>query len=128
MPQQKLYGLTPAELARLQRAIRYIEDNASMYKAQRRVRGQQQGGTGIRHAYCKTAAGTGNTIVCYLDENIAVPPQNPLPAEITVNFFIFNATALSSCIPLLVAGQMIPVYKVGEYWFCPWWFSGTEEC
>lgn len=118
----KLYGLTQAELARLQRAIRYIEDNASMYKAQRRVRGNvASGGHGMRHAYCKTNADAGFSIQCYLDTNLT-------GEEITVYCNTFEATALSGCVPLLTIGRVIPVYKIGEYWFCAWWFSGTEEC
>ena len=89
---------------------------------------KSQSGVALNLAYCKVAAGNSNAIVCYLNENIAVPPQNPLPTEITVYCFMFEASNLSDCVPLLTVGQMIPVCKIGEFWYCPWWFSGTEEC
>ena len=79
------------------------------------------GGSGIRHAYCKTAAGAGNTIVCYLDTNLT-------GEEVTVTCHLFESASLSSCVPLLTAGKVIPVYRAGDYWYCLWWFSGTENC
>ena len=121
MAKDTLYGLTQADLRLVQQAVRFFKDNATTFRTYRRIRGQQSGGTGIRHAYCKTAAGAGFNIQCYLDTNLT-------GTEITVYCNTFEATALSACIPLLTAGRVIPVYKVGEYWFCAWWFSGTELC
>lgn len=78
-------------------------------------------GGAIKRAYCKTNAGSGSTIVCYLGIDAT-------GTEITVNCDLFEATDLSACLPLLTDGKAIPVYKVGDNWYCAWWFSGTEDC
>lgn len=84
-------------------------------------------GTGIRRAYCKTSAASGSTIVCYLDENITVPPQDPLPTEITVTCDTFDTINLSECLPLLTIGTAIPVYQIGTSWYCCWPFLAWCE-
>jgi hypothetical protein len=75
----------------------------------------------IHLAYCKGNAGTGNKIECYLDADWngsgAVPPT------IEVNCFLFDATNLSDCNPRLTDGAAIPVWKLGETWYCDFWFS-----
>jgi hypothetical protein len=115
---EKLHGLTKQEITRLQRAMRWVEDNASLLRPYRRIRGQQAGGGScIRHAYCKTAAGSGSSIVCHLDTDTT-------GTEITVNCHLFEATNLSDCIPLLTDGKRIPIYQVDNAWYCCWWFNG----
>lgn len=42
---EKLYGLTERDLSRLQRSVRFIEDNATMFRTYRRIRGQHGGGS-----------------------------------------------------------------------------------
>lgn len=113
--------LTERVMQRIQRAVRWVEDNGSNVALFRRIRGQQAGGTGIRHAYCKTAAGAGNTIQCYLD-------TDSIGTEITVNCDLFEATNLSDSLPLLTDGKRIPVFQISNAWYCLWWFIGTEDC
>jgi len=76
-------------------------------------------GSGIHAAFCKTDAGAGNTLVCYLNEDITEPPQDPPPTEIIVNFNISPTSSnLSDCIPSLKDGDRIEVYKNGDDWWC----------
>jgi len=79
------------------------------------------GGVGIRKAYCKTAASTGATIVCYLD-------TDGTGEEITVTCTLIQATNLNACFPSLADGTMMPVWKDGDTWRSLWWFMGYEEC
>lgn len=79
------------------------------------------GASGLRLAYCKTAAGTGSTIVCYLDTDTT-------GQEITVNCILFESSNLNTCKPTLTDGQAIPVFQVGANWYCAWWFMLGEAC
>ena len=122
MPKDTLYGLTQADLRLVQQAVRFFKDNATMFRTYRRIRGQQPGGgQGLRHAYCKTSAPIGNTIVCYLDTDIT-------GQEVTVHCHLFSETLLINCVPLLTVGLAIPVYKVADTWFCAWWFNKIQVC
>jgi hypothetical protein len=79
-------------------------------------------GVGLQRAFCKTNAGSGSTISCYLGADSSQMP------EITVHCDLFEATNLSACLPLLTDGRGIPVYQSGGVWYCAWWFTGTEVC
>lgn len=75
-------------------------------------------------AYCKTDAGEGNTLVCYLDTDTT-------GEEITVNFpFIFGTNNLEDCVPLLKDGDPVLVGKiVGKSgWYCKWWINKYIIC
>lgn len=85
-------------------------------------------GGGIHKAYCKTNALESSTIVCYLDEDLESPPQDPPPEEITVHCLIFAATVLSECFPPLSQHDLINVYYIDEEWWCNGWFSGYIDC
>ena len=74
-----------------------------------------------RLAYCKTDAGAGATIVCYLDTDAS-------GSEITVNCSIMNGTNLNESLPRLVDGKWIMVTKVGANWYCIAPFQGSEDC
>lgn len=67
--------LTPENARRVEDAIRVIERRARAiqptYRRRQRFIPGGGGGTDVHLAYCKIAAGTGNTIVCFLD--------NPFP-------------------------------------------------
>ena len=67
--------LTPENAQRVEDAIRMIERRARAiqptYRRRQRFIPGGGGGTDVHLAYCKIAAGTGNTIVCFLD--------NPFP-------------------------------------------------
>lgn len=80
-----------------------------------------RGGTGDRTAYCKTAAGSGSTIVCYLDTDTT-------GAEVTVYCYLINETNLSGCKPTLTDGQPIPVSYYAGQWRCSWPFTGAQAC
>jgi hypothetical protein len=76
----------------------------------------------MRTAYCKVDAGTGDTIVCYLDKDAT-------GKEITVYCRLFEgATNLSECAPLLADGDDIDVYYDGAKWRCPYPFIKSEDC
>jgi len=69
----KTYGLTEQDRQRLQRALRFVEDNAHLLRSFRRVRGMPAGGggggTSLRTAYCAEDAPDGTVISCWLDYN-----------------------------------------------------------
>jgi hypothetical protein len=77
--------------------------------------------SGIYKAYCKTAAGSGSTIVCYLG-------TDGTGEEVTVTCTLIQASNLSSCFPTLADGTMMPVWRDGDTWRSLWWFQGNEEC
>ena len=99
----------------------YERQKPVIHPVGRRVRGITTGGTGIRKAYCKAAAGSGSTIACYLD-------TDGTGEEVTVTCTLIQASNLSSCFPTLADGTMMPVWKDGDTWRSLWWFQGEEEC
>jgi len=79
------------------------------------------GSSEIRDAYCKVAAGTGNTLVCFLDTDTT-------GIEITVYFTLLNCSNLSDGQLSLVDGTPIPVRKRADgNWWCIIPIEGTEE-
>ena len=74
-----------------------------------------------RIAYCKTDAGAGTTIVCYLD-------TDGTGTEITVNCSIMNGTDLNAAVPRLEDGGVLLVTKVGDTWWAIHPFNGSEDC
>jgi len=80
-------------------------------------------------AYCKTDAGEGNTLVCYLDEDWS--GEGDEPDTITVTFpYMFGAEDLEDCVPWLKDGDPILVGKIDgqEGWFCKWWINNHIIC
>lgn len=76
----------------------------------------------IYKAFCKTDAGDGSTIVCYLNADAT-------GREITVYCRLFEgATNLSQCAPLLADGNEIDVYYDGTVWRCYYPFIKSEDC
>lgn len=86
-------------------------------------RRRTSGGGVIRNAYCKVAASTGATIVCYLDTDATGD-------EITVTCTLIGTTNLNECFPTLSDGTMMPVWydNAGEVWRSLWWFQKKEAC
>ena len=76
---------------------------------------------GSRIAYCKTDAGAGSTIVCYLDEDDS-------DTEITVNCNISGGSNLNAAIRRLEDGDRMIVAKIGANWYCEEGFQGSEDC
>lgn len=77
---------------------------------------------GYRKAYCKVAAGSGNTIICYLD-------VDGTGGEITVTIEIANGSNLNEAFPLLANGTLIMVWNDNGTWRNagnP--FIANEEC
>lgn len=66
----------------------------------------------LRKAFCKTDAGGGNTLVCYLDED-----ESGVEKEITVYFELIGFSDLKYADVYLRNGSMIWVYWDGEYWW-----------
>jgi len=103
--------------------------NYLMRKANEEVIVARAGGRQIRNAYCKTDAGSGSTIVCYLDMDGLNDAETN---EVTVTCTLIEATDLDACFPTLKDGTMMPVWKdtSGEtaVWRSLWWFQGYEEC
>ena len=66
----------------------------------------------IHKAFCKVDAGSGSTIVCYLDVDATGD-------EITVGFPIAQGgTTVNTAVPRLKDGDMLFVYKFGTDWYC----------
>jgi len=126
MAKDTIHGFSERDVRRIQKAVRLVEDHTLLFRTYRRIRGQQfGGGTGIRNAFCKAAAGTGSTIACYLDTDGLNEAEDN---EITVTCTLINATNLSGCFPTLADGTRMPVWKDGDTWRSLWWFQGNEEC
>lgn len=118
----KHFVISEADRRRLSALLEESErQRRIVHPVARRVRGIPSGGTGIRKAYCKTAAGTGATIACYLD-------TDGTGEEVTVTCTLIQASNLSSCFPTLADGTMMPVWKDGDTWRSLWWFYGKEPC
>lgn len=76
----------------------------------------------IRIAYCKDDAGAGETIDCYLDEDVT-------GAIVEVNFSIAQAGSdMNACLPLLANGDMIFVSEIQGAWWCPQTFNESIAC
>ena len=82
----------------------------------------RRGGTD-RWAFCKVAAGTGSTLVCYLGTDSGEEAD-----EITVNFELLNCSNLSDGHLTLVDGSRIRVAKDGDDWWCVTPIEGSEDC
>ena len=74
-----------------------------------------------RLAYCKTDAGAGSIITCYLDKNLT-------GREISVKCSICGGSNLNSAIPKLETGVPIIVSNIDGEWRCHSNFQGYEEC
>lgn len=74
-----------------------------------------------RLAYCKTDAGAGSTIVCYLD-------TDGTGTEITVNCNISGGSNLNAALRRLEDGDRMIVAKIGANWYCKEGFQGSEDC
>lgn len=117
-----IVGLSEKDAQRLQRVLRFVEDQASLYNSYRRVRGHVTYPYRPRVAYCKVNAGSGATIACFLDTDTT-------GTEITVYCRLFEgATNLSDCTPKLQDGDAIDIYFDGTNWRCFYAFIFTEEC
>ena len=81
------------------------------------------GSGGDRWAFCKVAAGTGSTLVCYLDTDSGEEAD-----EITVNFELLNCSNLNDGHLTLVDGSRIRVAKDGDDWWCVTPIEGSEDC
>jgi len=44
MAKDPLYGFNARDIQRIQKAVRFVEDNATTFRTYRRIRGQQAGG------------------------------------------------------------------------------------
>ena len=104
------YVISAADAARLKEALRWIETaKANPMLSPRRIRGDRGGGRQVRMAYCKTAAGSGDTIVCYLDQDGLNAAEDN---DVTVHCTLIGATDLSSCFPTLTDG--LPMPEIGR--------------
>jgi hypothetical protein len=76
-----------------------------------------------RRAFCKTDAGSGGTIVCYLD-------TDETGQEVTVTCKLSRANNLNECFPLLQNGEEIAVYFDSNTatWRSFITFIGQEAC
>lgn len=78
--------------------------------------------TGVIHnTYCKTDAGEGSTIVCYLD-------TDGTGDEITVHCSISGGSDLNAAIRRLEDGDRIAVYKIGSTWYAAEGFQASTDC
>jgi len=79
------------------------------------------GSGSIRKGYCKTAAGAGATIVCYLDTDAT-------GEEVTVNCPVVDGSALNSAYPRLADGSLIMVWNDNDTWRSVMTFQTSEVC
>ena len=76
----------------------------------------------VRIAYCKTDAGTGSTLQCFLDTDGS-------GQEVTVHFQLLGGiTNLSDGHLSLVDGTWVPVMAIENEWRCIVPIEGTEDC
>lgn len=80
---------------------------------------------GIRKAFCKNDAGSGNTITCYL--GVDKTTENN-PPEITVHCEICNGSNLNAAVPRLADGDMLLVVSIGGIWHAVSLFQASEDC
>jgi hypothetical protein len=93
-----------------------------MIQTGRAVRpGGEEGASAIHSAFCKNDAGSGSTIVCYLD-------TDSTGDEITVYCSICRGIALNAAFPYLMDGDRIFVFNDGTYWRALQIFQGWEAC
>jgi len=98
---------------------RRIQQTSLAAKAERRQspqiiqqgRAVRAGGAGNRKAFAKTAAGSGNTIVCYLDTDSHDPAD-----EITVTIEICGGSNLNAALPRLEDGTLLTVWNDAGTW------------
>ena len=76
-----IYGFSTGDVQRLRRAVRFIEDNATMLKSYRRIRGQQAGGT-LRMGVISTSGVDGNN---FFLGYLLTPNGDKIEPEIEVN-------------------------------------------
>jgi len=81
---------------------------------------------GLRRAFCKTPAGSGSTIVCYLDKDGSGD-------EITVYCDIVGwsppeTPALNSALPRLEDGTPLTVWNNNGTWHCLTLFQVSRDC
>lgn len=91
---------------------------------ERRRGGGGGSGTTIHKAFAKAAAGTGSTIVCYLNEDTGEEED-----EITVTCEIVDGADLNEAAPRLNDGTLLWVtYDNGTWRHVGLPFNGTEDC
>lgn len=78
-------------------------------------------GSDIHKAFCKTDAGGGNTLTCYLD-------TDETGTEITVHFNISpSGSNLSDSIRRLSIGNQISIAKIDDDWWCTEGFQKIDS-
>jgi hypothetical protein len=106
-------------VAQIQQMYRWYLSMRGKNPQYRRRGGGAGGGGAGQHAFCKTDAGSGTTLVCFLDTDIT-------GTEITVDFSIANGDNLNQASPPLTTGLRIPVYTVGGDWFFNGLLNGAK--
>lgn len=78
-------------------------------------------GNAGRWAFCKTVAGEGNTLQCFLD-------KDNTGEEVTVYFTLLNCEDLSEGHLSLADGTPIWVAKRADNWWCTTPIEGSGDC
>ena len=87
----------------------------------RQKRGSSSGGSVIRKAYAKAAAGASGSITCYLD-------TDGTGEEVSVSCEVAGGTNLNAAVPRLADGDMIHVYNDAGTWRSIMTFQASEDC
>lgn len=101
--------LSDRDAAVLEAMARWWRSNTDTRYQRRRRHGRGGGGTRHRKAYAKAAAGTGNTIVCYLD-------TDETGDEITVTISIVGGVDLNGALPRIENGTLLTVWNDAGTW------------
>ena len=119
------YVLSERDYRRFQELLRWYERNKRPKPPQLRRRGKTGGGGGggasVHKAYCKADAGTGTTIVCYLDTDL-------IGDEITVDCDISNGIDLNAATRRLKLGDRLMVVNIAGTWYSNEGFQKTKVC
>lgn len=125
--------LNAEDARRVENAIRQVEARARAIGPYYRRRSRPSAGgksTQIRLAYCKTDAGTGMNIDCYLDQDW--DGSGTEPSVISVRCIIASGVNLNAAIPRLTDGLPIPVFQTTlggqSLWICLWGFQASKDC
>ena len=102
--------LSDRDAAELEQMLRWWRSNTDTRYQRRRPHGRG-GGIRLHKAYCKVAAGSGNTIVCYKGSD-----SHDEDDEITVNIEIVGGSNLNAALPRLADGTLITVWNDGGTW------------
>lgn len=117
-----MIALSDRDSGRLQNLLREADRKLkNLHPVYRRRTISVTSGYGIRNAYVNGDVSTDDVQSCYLD-------TDGTGQLIDVNCTICGGSSLSSAIPRLADGILLPVYYDGTCWRSAVVFQATEDC